>query len=61
MAASLRAGLRACAEAEAVIVVLRDQPGIDPAVITRLIAAFRAGGSTTPHSSTARHRWAKAS
>ncbi len=43
MASSLRTGLRACAEAEAVIVALGDQPGIDPAVITRLIVAFRAG------------------
>ncbi len=43
MATSLRTGLRACAEAEAVIVALGDQPGIDPAVIARLIAAFRAG------------------
>ena len=45
MASSLRAGLAACAEAEAVIVALGDQPGIDPAVIERLVAAYRAGAA----------------
>ena len=43
MASSLRTGLAACADAEAVIVALGDQPGIDPAVVARLVAAFRAG------------------
>lgn len=43
MASSLRAGLAAAEDAEAVIVALGDQPGIDPAVVADLVAAFRAG------------------
>jgi CTP:molybdopterin cytidylyltransferase MocA len=43
MAASLRHGLRACPDAEAVVVALGDQPDTDPAVVGRLLAAFRAG------------------
>ena len=45
MASSLRTGVLACKGAEAVIVALGDQPGIDPAVIARLVAAFRAGAA----------------
>ena len=43
MASSLRAGALACRDAEAVIVALGDQPGIEPAVITRLVEAHAAG------------------
>ena len=45
MASSLRVGLEASGDAEAVIVALGDQPGIDPAVVARVVAAFRAGAS----------------
>ena len=45
MASSLRTGVVACAEAEAVIVALGDQPGVDPAVIARLVDACRAGAA----------------
>jgi molybdenum cofactor cytidylyltransferase len=43
MASSLRCGVRACQEAEAIVVALGDQPGLDPDVVTRLVAAFRHG------------------
>jgi molybdenum cofactor cytidylyltransferase len=43
MASSLRSGVAACADAEAVVVALGDQPGIEPSVVTRLVSAFRAG------------------
>ena len=45
MASSLRTGLAACADAVAVIVALGDQPGIDPAVVARLVDASRAGAA----------------
>ena len=45
MASSLRTGVAGCADAEAVIVALGDQPGIDPAVMERLVAACRAGAA----------------
>ena len=45
MASSLRTGVAGCADAEAVIVALGDQPGIDPAVIARLVDAFRGGAA----------------
>jgi molybdenum cofactor cytidylyltransferase len=40
---SLRCGLTACGEAAAVVVALGDQPGVDPEVVARLAAAWRAG------------------
>jgi molybdenum cofactor cytidylyltransferase len=43
MASSLRAGLEASEGAEAVVVALGDQPGLDPASIDRLAAAWREG------------------
>jgi len=43
LASSLRRGLRACTGAEAVVVALGDQPGLDPRTVGRLVAAFRAG------------------
>jgi molybdenum cofactor cytidylyltransferase len=43
MASSLRAGLGACADADAVLVALGDQPGVDPGTIERLTAAWRGG------------------
>jgi molybdenum cofactor cytidylyltransferase len=44
MAASLRAGLRAAAEAaDAVVVMLADMPEVGPAEVDRLIAAFDPG------------------
>jgi molybdenum cofactor cytidylyltransferase len=43
MASSLRRGLEACADAEAVVIALGDQPGIEPRVVDRLVAAFRGG------------------
>jgi molybdenum cofactor cytidylyltransferase len=42
-ATSLGAGLAAAGDADAMVVCLGDQPGIDPAVIDRLIAARRRG------------------
>jgi CTP:molybdopterin cytidylyltransferase MocA len=45
MASSLRRGVEAAAEAEAVIVALGDQPDTDPEVVGRLVTAFR-GGAT---------------
>jgi molybdenum cofactor cytidylyltransferase len=43
MSASLRAGLDAISpRIEAIVVFLGDQPGIDPALIWRLVAAWRA-------------------
>jgi CTP:molybdopterin cytidylyltransferase MocA len=43
MASSLRAGLEASGDAEAALVVLGDQPGLDPGTIDRLLAAWRGG------------------
>jgi CTP:molybdopterin cytidylyltransferase MocA len=43
MASSLRRGVEAAAEAEAVIVALGDQPDTDPEVVGRLVAAYRSG------------------
>jgi molybdenum cofactor cytidylyltransferase len=43
MASSMRCGIAACAGAEAAIVALGDQPGIDPGLVGRLVEAFRAG------------------
>jgi molybdenum cofactor cytidylyltransferase len=43
MASSLRRGLRAFPDAEAVIVALGDQPGLDPDVVRRLIEELRSG------------------
>jgi molybdenum cofactor cytidylyltransferase len=43
MASSLRCGIAACADAEAAIVALGDQPGIDRPLVARLVDAFRAG------------------
>lgn len=43
MASSLRAGLEASEDADAVLVVLGDQPGLDPRAIDRLLAAWRDG------------------
>ncbi|HEY6554319.1 MAG TPA: nucleotidyltransferase family protein, partial [Vicinamibacteria bacterium] len=43
MASSLRAGLAASEEADALLVALGDQPGVDPEVIGRLLAAWREG------------------
>jgi molybdenum cofactor cytidylyltransferase len=43
MASSLRRGVEAAAEAEAVVVALGDQPDTDPEVVDRLVAAFRDG------------------
>jgi molybdenum cofactor cytidylyltransferase len=43
MASSLRCGIAACADAEAAVIALGDQPGIDPGLVGRLVEAFRAG------------------
>jgi molybdenum cofactor cytidylyltransferase len=43
MASSVREGIRACADCEAAVLALGDQPGVDPEVIERLIQAWRAG------------------
>jgi molybdenum cofactor cytidylyltransferase len=43
IASSLRCGVTECADAEAVVIALGDQPDADPAVIARLVAALRAG------------------
>ncbi len=43
MASSLRTGVRACADAEAIVVALGDQPGIEAGVVKKLVAAFRGG------------------
>ncbi len=43
MASSLRCGLQACADAEAVLVALGDQPGLEPDVAKRLVDGFRRG------------------
>ncbi len=43
MASSLRCGVTACADAEAVVIALGDQPDADPEMVARLVAAFRAG------------------
>lgn len=44
MLASLQAGLRAAPpQSEAALLVLGDQPALDPAVIQQLVAAYRAG------------------
>jgi molybdenum cofactor cytidylyltransferase len=40
---SLHCGLAACGEAGAVVVALGDQPGVDPVVVGRLVAAWRDG------------------
>jgi molybdenum cofactor cytidylyltransferase len=45
MASSLRRGVEAAAEAEAVIVALGDQPDTAPEVVGRLVTAFRGGGT----------------
>lgn len=47
LASSLRCGIAALpADAEAVVIALGDQPGIDPGVIRSVVARWRAGGST---------------
>jgi CTP:molybdopterin cytidylyltransferase MocA len=43
MASSLRRGVTACADAEAVVIALGDQPDTDPDVVAELLGAFRAG------------------
>lgn len=43
MGSSLRRGVEACAEADAVVIALGDQPGLEPRVVKRLVAAFRRG------------------
>lgn len=43
LASSLRTGLAASEDADALLVVLGDQPGVDAEVIGRLLAAWRAG------------------
>jgi molybdenum cofactor cytidylyltransferase len=43
LAASLRCGLAACDEAEAVVVSLGDRPGVSPDGVDRLLAAWRGG------------------
>jgi molybdenum cofactor cytidylyltransferase len=45
MASSLRRGLDACADAEAAMVALGDQPGITAERVRRIVAAWRPGGS----------------
>jgi molybdenum cofactor cytidylyltransferase len=45
MASSLRRGVEAAAEAEAVVVALGDQPDTDPEVVGRLVAAFQDGAT----------------
>jgi len=44
MASSLRAGIEASENADAIVVVLGDQPGLDPGAIDRLVTAWREGG-----------------
>ncbi len=43
MASSLRCGIQASAEAEAVVIALGDQPGIETGVVKRLVTAYRRG------------------
>jgi molybdenum cofactor cytidylyltransferase len=43
MASSLRRGIAAAADAEAVVIALGDQPAIEPDLVRRLVEAFRAG------------------
>ncbi len=43
LASSLRSGLAASEDADAVLVALGDQPEVDPVVIGRLLSAWRAG------------------
>lgn len=43
MSSSLRCGLDSCGDAEAAIVALGDQPGVDPELVRRLVAAHRSG------------------
>jgi molybdenum cofactor cytidylyltransferase len=43
MASSLRRGIAAAGDAEAVVIALGDQPGVDPGVVGRLVDAFRKG------------------
>lgn len=43
MASSLRRGLAECGDAAAVLVALGDQPGIDPGLVRRIVAAGRSG------------------
>lgn len=46
LSSSLRAGLDALPpSAAAVVVALGDQPGVDPAIVDRLIERYRAGGA----------------
>ena len=45
MASSLRRGLEACAGAEAALVALGDQPGITAERVSRILAAWRPGGT----------------
>ena len=45
MASSLRAGLGACGDSEAVLVALGDQPGITADRVRRIVSACRPGGS----------------
>ncbi len=44
MASSLRAGIDQSGDPDAIVVVLGDQPGVDPATIDRLVTAWRSGG-----------------
>jgi molybdenum cofactor cytidylyltransferase len=43
MASSLRRGVGAAGDAEAVVIALGDQPGVDPRVVERLVDSFREG------------------
>jgi molybdenum cofactor cytidylyltransferase len=43
MASSLRCGVRACSETEAIVVALGDQPAIDSKVVGQLVNAFLGG------------------
>jgi molybdenum cofactor cytidylyltransferase len=45
MASSLRRGLLAVPDADAVVVALGDQPGVDPDVVRRLVEERRSGAS----------------
>ena len=44
MASSLRVGIDQSQDPDAIVVVLGDQPGVDPQTIDRLVTAWREGG-----------------
>ena len=47
MGSSIRAGIAALpSDAEAVVIALADQPGLEPAVVRRLVECWRAGGAS---------------